>query len=58
MLTYLSRPHAIPKQRLEAVTPPPEGTSAPRESGLFCYSSFIPMDMDYDSKVSGVVVED
>lgn len=41
----------------EAVTLPPDGTTAPRKSGLFFHGSFIPMDVDYDSKVSGVVVE-
>lgn len=41
----------------EAVTLPPDGTTKPRESGLFFHGSFMPMDIDYDSKVNGVVVE-
>lgn len=41
----------------EAVTLPSDGTSAPRKSGLFFCGSFIPMDIDYDSKVEGVVVD-
>jgi len=41
----------------EAVTLPPDGTTAPRKSGLFFHGSFIPMNVDYDSKMSGVVVE-
>lgn len=41
----------------EAVTLPPNGTTEPRESGLFFLGSFVPMDIDYDSKVEGVVVE-
>ncbi|MGV8858366.1 hypothetical protein [Rhodoglobus sp.] len=41
----------------EAVTLPPDGTTEPRKSGLFFHSSFIPMDIDYDSKVDGVVVD-
>lgn len=52
--------HVIGKRPLgcrEAVTLPPDGTTAPRESGLFFHGSFIPMDVDYDSKVSGVVIE-
>ena len=40
-----------------AVTLPPDGTTAPRESGLFFHNSFIPMDVDYDSKIEGVVVD-
>lgn len=40
-----------------AVTLPPDGTTAPRESGLFFHGSFIPMDVDYDSKIEGVVVD-
>ncbi|AZZ48455.1 hypothetical protein C5E02_03760 [Rathayibacter rathayi] len=39
------------------VTLPPDGTTAPRESGLFFHGSFIPMDIDFDSKVKGVVVD-
>lgn len=42
----------------EAVTLPPDGTTEPRESGLLFHGTFIPMDIDYDSKVEGVVVED
>lgn len=41
----------------EAVTLPPDGTTEPRKSGLFFHGSFIPMDIDYDSKVDGVVVD-
>lgn len=41
----------------EAVTLPPDGTTAPRRSGLFFHGSFIPMDVDYESKASGVVIE-
>lgn len=41
----------------EAVTLPPDGTTEPRKSGLFFHGSFIPMDIDYDSKVEGVVVD-
>lgn len=40
-----------------AVTLPPDGTTAPRESGLFFHGSFIPMDVDYESKIEGVVVD-
>ena len=38
----------------EAVTLPPDGTTEPRKSGLFFHGSFIPMDIDNDSKVDGV----
>ncbi|MEV8136216.1 hypothetical protein [Microbacterium aurantiacum] len=41
----------------EAVTLPPDGTTQPRTSGLFFHRSFVPMDIDYDNKVEGVVVE-
>jgi len=41
----------------EAVTLPPDDTTEPRKSGLFFHGSFIPMDIDYDSKVGGVVVD-
>lgn len=41
----------------EAVTLPPDGTTPPRKSGLFFHGSFVPMDVDYDSKVSGVVID-
>lgn len=41
----------------QAVTLPPDGTTKPRKSGLFFHGSFIPMDIDYDSKVTGVVVD-
>lgn len=40
-----------------AVTLPPDGTTAPRESGLFFHGSFIPMEIDYESKIEGVVVD-
>lgn len=41
----------------EAVTLPPDGTTEPRKSGLFFHGSFIPMDIDYESKVEGVVID-
>jgi len=41
----------------EAVTLPPDGKTKPRKSGLFFYGSFIPMNVDYESKVEGVVVD-
>lgn len=40
-----------------SLTLPPDGTTAPRPDGLFFHGSFMPMQIDYDSKVSGVVVE-
>ncbi|WP_420364240.1 hypothetical protein AAEP80_09660 [Curtobacterium sp. L3-7] len=40
-----------------AVTLPPDGIIPPRKSGLFLHGSFMPMDVDYESKVSGVVVD-
>ncbi|RKN68669.1 hypothetical protein D7252_14495 [Microbacterium sp. CGR2] len=40
-----------------AVTLPPDGTTPPRRSGLFFHGQFIPMELDYDNKVKGVVVE-
>ncbi|WP_434513229.1 hypothetical protein ABUV18_03061 (plasmid) [Clavibacter nebraskensis] len=52
--------HVIGKRPLgyrQAVTLPPDGTTKARESGLFLYGSFIPLDIDYDSKIEGVVVD-
>lgn len=41
----------------EAVTLPPDGTTEPRKSGLFFHGSFLPMHIDYDSKIDGVIVD-
>lgn len=52
--------HVIGNRPLEyraAVTLPPDGTTPPRKAGLFFHGSFMPMDVDYESKVSGVVVD-
>lgn len=40
-----------------AVTMPPDGITPPRRSGLFFHGHFLPMEVDYDSKVEGVVVD-
>ncbi|RZT64380.1 hypothetical protein EV140_0629 [Microcella alkaliphila] len=40
-----------------AVRLPPDGTTPPRKPGLFFHGSFMPMDVDYENKVSGVVVD-
>lgn len=39
------------------VTLPPDGITAPRRSGLFFHRKFISMDLDYESKVRGVVID-
>jgi hypothetical protein len=39
------------------ITLPPDGTTPPRPEGLFFHGSFLPMQIDHDSKVSGVVVD-
>lgn len=41
----------------EAVTLPPDGTTEPRKSGLFFHGSFMPMDVDYASKSTGIIVD-
>lgn len=41
----------------EPVTLPPDGTTEPRKSGLFFHGSFIPINIDYDSKADGIVVD-
>lgn len=40
------------------LTLPPDGTTPPRLEGLFFHGSFMPMQIDHDSKVGGVVVDD
>lgn len=40
------------------VTFPPDGTTAPRRSGVFFHDAFIPMDVDFGSRRSGRVVGD
>lgn len=40
------------------ITLPPDGTTPPRPEGLFFHGSFMPMQIDHDSKVNGIVVDD
>lgn len=39
------------------VTLPPDGVTAPRRAGLFFHGRFVSMDVDYENKVQGVVVD-
>ena len=52
--------HVIGGQLLgyrSAVTLPPDGTTKPRPSGVFFYKSFWPMTIDFESEISGIVVD-
>ena len=40
------------------VTLPPDGTTAPRPSGVFFHDAFMPMHVDFDSRRPGRVVSD